>query len=606
MKKIVSIITASAVAAVMSVSAFAAKSTFSDLEDTKYDWARANIEKMAEKGYITGYDDGTFRPDQNITKLECIALFARAMGSADSANADILSKAHDTYDDLIKKYYLTWGQDEIVYMLYKGVLTKSDLDTYIKDVMNEPMKRYEAAIIITKAMGGEEAAKAEVAIDLEYADINEVPKNSMQYVNYVTKQGIMTGMDGNKFAPLSPVLRSQMATMLSRVVDKTAYEYVEGKLTAVDMEKKTISVRGKDGKTTEYAYTDDTQFKIQGIATQVTDMLLDVNVNVTISKGTALSVDATSSTPDEKITGRYQGYQLTSAGTVLKIKPNGSTTVSQYTCTEGMSVLYEGSPATLRSFTTDDLMTIEVEDGKVISVTGQKKTQSISAAKVDKVNIDDELTMTITHALPEYNGMTYPVSNSVTVMKNGLPSDMSALYPGDSVDLTLEYGEIKRVVATSATRSYEGTIQSISIATEASMVVRINGEDKEFVVPNGVSITVNNQEGTLYDFRVGDYVTITTESGAITKIVSNGTTASEGKIAGTVTSVNTSFGFIKVLKEGSDVAETVFCKNNNVTVVTSKGVTKSVSDIKVGNKVDTRCVLSNGAYTAKLIIIDEE
>lgn len=138
------------------------------------------------------------------------------------------------------------------------------------------------------------------------------------------------------------------------------------------------------------------------------------------------------------------------------------------------------------------------------------------------------------------------------------------------------------------------------------MVVRINGEDKEFVVPNGVSITVNNQEGTLYDFRVGDYVTITTESGAITKIVSNGTTASEGKIAGTVTSVNTSFGFIKVLKEGSDVAETVFCKNNNVTVVTSKGVTKSVSDIKVGNKVDTRCVLSNGAYTAKLIIIDEE
>ena len=41
--------------------------------------------------------------------------------------------------------------------MYKGALKKTDLDTYLKDDEKDtPMKRYEAAIIITKAMGGEE------------------------------------------------------------------------------------------------------------------------------------------------------------------------------------------------------------------------------------------------------------------------------------------------------------------------------------------------------------------------------------------------------------------------------------------------------------------
>ncbi len=55
------------------------------------------------------------------------------------------------------------GTDEIAYLMYKGALKKTDLDTYLKDdeKKDTPMKRYEAAIIITKAMGGEEKALSE-------------------------------------------------------------------------------------------------------------------------------------------------------------------------------------------------------------------------------------------------------------------------------------------------------------------------------------------------------------------------------------------------------------------------------------------------------------
>lgn len=138
------------------------------------------------------------------------------------------------------------------------------------------------------------------------------------------------------------------------------------------------------------------------------------------------------------------------------------------------------------------------------------------------------------------------------------------------------------------------------------MIVKIGGEEKEFIVPKDVKITINGEEATLYDFRVGDVVTITTESGAITKINSSGSSVTDGKISGVVTVVNTSYGFIKVMKEGSDTAETVYCRESSVSVITSKGVSKKLSDVKVGDTVETRCTISNGAYTAKLIIVEEQ
>lgn len=603
MKKIVNILTATALTAAMSVPVFAA--SFTDLADSKYDWARDNIEKMAEAGYIKGYDDGTFGPDNNITKLECIALFARAMGATDKANSAILEEAHKQYDDLLKSYYLDWGTDELAYMLYKGALTRSDLDTYIKYVKNEPMSRFEAAIIITKAMGGEDTAKEQSGIALDYADSKDIPTTAIQYVKYVGDQGIMKGMDGNNFAPLDPVLRSQMATMLARVVDKIGYEHIEGKLSVIDPEDKQI-VLNVNGKEKTYSFNDATSFSIQGKAVAIDSMITDVTVTVTLSNNVVSSVDAKATTPDQKITGRFQGSSLASNVTFIKLLPTGATKVKEYACAPGLSVLYEGSPASLRSFAIDDLITITLEEGKVTRAEGQQRSQVIANAKITEINLDDQLSMTISHADKTYNGVTYPIANDVSVQKNALKSDMSLLYPGDSVDLTLEYGEITKIVATSSTRSQSGTIQQINIATESSMIVKIDGTDKTFIVPPTVSININGDDGTLYDFRVGDYVTITTESGAITKIVSSGATTQEGKIYGVVTSINTSYGFIKILKEGSDTAETVFCKNSSATFVSSKGSTKTMDSIKVGDTIEARCTLSNGAYTAKLIIIEEK
>lgn len=41
------------------------------LEDAKYSWARDDIGALAELGAVLGYPDGTFKPNQPITRGAC-------------------------------------------------------------------------------------------------------------------------------------------------------------------------------------------------------------------------------------------------------------------------------------------------------------------------------------------------------------------------------------------------------------------------------------------------------------------------------------------------------------------------------------------------------
>lgn len=51
-----------------------------NLSDISGHWAEKSIVSMVQKGFIKGYPDGTFRPDENITRAEVITLINRVAG----------------------------------------------------------------------------------------------------------------------------------------------------------------------------------------------------------------------------------------------------------------------------------------------------------------------------------------------------------------------------------------------------------------------------------------------------------------------------------------------------------------------------------------------
>lgn len=54
-----------------------AQKEFYDLDEKKYSWALESIHFMVDKGVVKGFPDGTFRPDDQVSKAEFVAMISR-------------------------------------------------------------------------------------------------------------------------------------------------------------------------------------------------------------------------------------------------------------------------------------------------------------------------------------------------------------------------------------------------------------------------------------------------------------------------------------------------------------------------------------------------
>ena len=79
-----------------------AEANFSDINDH---WAAEWIKTFVSKGYIVGYPDGTFRPEAKITRAEMVVVITRVAGTVDAENAvnfaDV-TEDHWAYDYIMK------------------------------------------------------------------------------------------------------------------------------------------------------------------------------------------------------------------------------------------------------------------------------------------------------------------------------------------------------------------------------------------------------------------------------------------------------------------------------------------------------------------------
>ena len=78
--------------------------SFSDVDAH---WAQLDIEYAAAIGWVNGYEDGTFRPDNYITRAEFITLVNR-----------VLRRIPETYDDLLVDEMVTWVDNADIEMWY--------------------------------------------------------------------------------------------------------------------------------------------------------------------------------------------------------------------------------------------------------------------------------------------------------------------------------------------------------------------------------------------------------------------------------------------------------------------------------------------------------
>lgn len=179
------------------------------LKDVEDHWARTQIEELVSRGIIAGYPDGTFRPEELITRMEFVKIIATARGlppyqRAKASFADV-SPAH-------------WGFGYIEAAISAGILDVREYGPNFGPGVD--VTRQEMAVLIVRAMGLEGEAAARGGTALEFGDQGDVPAWARGYIALASARGVITGYPDKSFGPKRPARRAEAAAMVWRMLQK--------------------------------------------------------------------------------------------------------------------------------------------------------------------------------------------------------------------------------------------------------------------------------------------------------------------------------------------------------------------------------------------------
>ncbi|WP_068773964.1 S-layer homology domain-containing protein [Paenibacillus sp. FJAT-26967] len=186
------------------------KLDFDDLKGSDVEWALKYIASLASKRVFEGYEDGSFKPRNTITRIEAITAAVRLMGLRDQAESDQEKNTKLNFKDADKIPGWAVG--------YVSVALENDLFTESDDMVqpSKPADRLWATILLVKAMKLDAEAKAKVNTKLSFKDAKQIPAGAVGYVAVAVEKGLIDGFEDNTFRPNTPVTRAQLAALLDR------------------------------------------------------------------------------------------------------------------------------------------------------------------------------------------------------------------------------------------------------------------------------------------------------------------------------------------------------------------------------------------------------
>ena len=582
-------------------SVFAAN--FSDVTST-YSWAKEAITTLANNQVINGYPDGTFKPGKDITKEEAIALFARILGASEAMNSSIVSLSNIIFEDALAAYD-TYAAEAAAYLMYKNVLSEADLSVYLSaSHKGEPLKRYEAATLIAKCLGGDVWLKSNPNVTLTYSDASSVPTAARGYVYFASEAQIIQGMDGNKFEPMGNVTRAQIATMLYRMFSRLNYTYTKGTISQINTATNIISIKTSNGEIEGYKIDQNVAIMLDGSQSQLANLPVGQEVIITFSNNGLYSLDVIQLEADDSFEAIFKGKTTDTTGTTVKVTNLETNQVLSYKLSADAVITYNDRTASIDSIAANDYVTVSVKGGKITLLEAESKNTALSKAKVEAITFNPDVLITL--RLSDGSLASYSVQSGATIRRNGAITTYSDLMVGDTVDVTLEYGEISAVVAIGIDKTVVGTIDEITISkTSSSLKVNVNGTIHTYAVSRDVKIKLDNAAATMYDLRLGYQVELETSSATITEINVKSVAAAL-QITGKVTLVNTTYKMIcvsHVTAAGNAVETQVFVKDSAKILDSNDGKMKYLKNLEVGQNVTVAGSENMGVFEATSIMI---
>ncbi|MCL6601594.1 MAG: S-layer homology domain-containing protein [Paenibacillus sp.] len=181
--------------------AFAATESTSKGNDTTGHWAESVLKQWQAEGLLTGYEDGSLKPNLKITRAEFAVLINKSFGFT---NAGTISFKDVKPSD--------WFYSDIAKATSAGYITGYTDQTFKP---NQPLTREEMAVIVASLLQLKESSTSAAFTDTIAGHVWSKGK-----ISAVVEAGIMVGYD-HKFRPLANATRAEAVSLLSRALKLT-------------------------------------------------------------------------------------------------------------------------------------------------------------------------------------------------------------------------------------------------------------------------------------------------------------------------------------------------------------------------------------------------
>ena len=176
---------------------------FTDLDTAL--WAKDAINILASASVLSGAGDGTFRPQNTITRAEFAQMVVKAF------DIPLLTEKAMSFTDAS---YGDWYYEAIQILCHRGIVNGVSAQEF---GVNMPITRQDMAVIINRTMThlNMTIAQGEEITFADAADISDYAANS---VSMLTKTGIINGKDDGTFAPKDTATRAEAAMIIYRIM----------------------------------------------------------------------------------------------------------------------------------------------------------------------------------------------------------------------------------------------------------------------------------------------------------------------------------------------------------------------------------------------------
>ena len=175
-----------------------------EFTDVTKHWAADYIQQAVKNGVFKGYQDGTFRPNQSVTRAQAVSILVRSL--------DLKTDKKDTFTDTAK--YASETRAEIAAAYHHGLIKGKDG----KFMPADKVTRAQMALMFYRAYEIQNGTKYTGKTDTPFADIKKYDAEAQKAIGMLFNLEMAAGEKGN-YMPGNSTTRAHAAKMIIEFSD---------------------------------------------------------------------------------------------------------------------------------------------------------------------------------------------------------------------------------------------------------------------------------------------------------------------------------------------------------------------------------------------------